>query len=70
MEALQSHLSAMGLSLGHALYLHLFLSNLGHFAAANKVYSKYLPQEDAASRACVQVGGASWLGSLPTLSCV
>ena len=43
------------LTLDHALYVHLFLENMGHFAAANAVYCKRFPGSNPPARACVQV---------------
>ncbi len=57
LAALERELSRLGLTLGHALFVHLYLANMGHFAAANNVYAKYFPAMDPPSRACVQVRG-------------
>ncbi len=35
-----AELSALRMDLGHCLYAHLFLANMGHFQAANAVYCK------------------------------
>ena len=55
--SLQARLSELGLPLdgGHALFVHLYLANMGHFAAANSVYIQTFPAIDPPSRACVQV---------------
>ncbi len=39
----------------NVLYVHLLLSTMGHFSAANNLYCKNFPQVDPPSRTCVQV---------------
>lgn len=36
-------------------FVHLYLADMAHFAAANAVYCRHLPQLNPPSRACVQV---------------
>jgi len=36
-------------------FVHLYLSHMSHFAAANAAYCRHLPQVNPPSRACVQV---------------
>lgn len=48
-------LTARGLDLGSAVFVHLYLASMGHFGAANSVYCSYFPSLDPPSRACVQV---------------
>lgn len=43
------------LSLEDALFVHLHLLDMRHFAAANAAYCQHLPKSQPASRACVQV---------------
>ncbi|GAX85055.1 hypothetical protein CEUSTIGMA_g12475.t1 [Chlamydomonas eustigma] len=57
LTALQACLGRMGLSLndGYAVFVHLYLANVGHFASANSVYCKTFPSLEPPSRATVQV---------------
>mmetsp|Transcript_35745 Transcript_35745/g.79546 ORF Transcript_35745/g.79546 Transcript_35745/m.79546 type:complete len:894 (+) Transcript_35745:147-2828(+) len=55
LAAVERELAAMHLELNHALFVHLFLANMGHFAAANAVYCRHFPAHNPPSRACVQV---------------
>jgi hypothetical protein len=60
-QALESTLRRHhGMGLHHALFVHLYLGNMGHFAAANNVYCRHMPQHNPPSRACVQVGTGGW----------
>lgn len=45
---------ALGLSLDIALFVHLYLADMTHFAGANSAYSRHLPAVSPAARACVQ----------------
>lgn len=62
-QALQHRLTKLGLSLNHAIFVNLFLANMGHFAAANSIYCRYFPTVNPPSRACVQVG-LLWVAGL------
>lgn len=47
-------------------FVHLYLADMSHFAAANAAYCRHLPQVNPPSRACVQVGwvhGCVWGGN-------
>jgi hypothetical protein len=44
-----------GLSWQHSVFVHLYLRDMEHFAAANQAYCQNLPQVGPPARACVQV---------------
>jgi hypothetical protein len=42
---------------GSSCFVHLYLCDMAHFAAANAAYCRHMPQVNPPSRACVQVTG-------------
>ena len=42
------------LSLADAVFVHLYLADMGSFAAANRAYSRHFPAVSPAARACIQ----------------
>lgn len=54
LSAVTSAASRHGLTLDNALFVHLYLGNMAHFAAANAAYCAHLPASRPPSRACVQ----------------
>ncbi|KAG1662759.1 hypothetical protein FOA52_006784 [Chlamydomonas sp. UWO 241] len=70
LETLEEELSRLGLDLSrHCMFVHLYLGNMGHFAAANKAYSHAFPLSNPPSRSCVQATSYRGLiymaGSMP-----
>ena len=51
---LHAALGASGLSLGEALFVHMYLADMDHFGAANKAYNPHMPPVNPPARACVQ----------------
>lgn len=49
-----AELAALGLCLDIALFVHLYLADMAHFAAANTAYCRHLPAVSPSARACVQ----------------
>lgn len=45
---------AYGLDIADALFVHMYLSDMEDFAAANRVYGSHFPASNPAARACVQ----------------
>ncbi|MEI6085380.1 MAG: RidA family protein [Verrucomicrobiota bacterium] len=54
LENIQAILQSQELSFGHVIKTTVFLSDMGHFAAMNEVYSKYFTS-DFPARSTVQV---------------
>ena len=50
-----AELAAMGLTLHIALFVHLYLADMSHFAAANAAYCHHFPTVSPSARACVEV---------------
>lgn len=50
---LRAELTAQRASWKDVIYVHMFLANMAHFAAANKSYMALVPQSSAPSRACI-----------------
>ena len=44
----------LGLSLNIALFVHLYLADMTHFAGANSAYCRQFPAVSPSARACVQ----------------
>ena len=42
------------LTLADAVFVQLYLADMGSFAAANKAYSRHFPAVSPAARACIQ----------------
>ncbi|DBA87744.1 TPA: hypothetical protein ACH3X1_004745 [Trebouxia sp. C0004] len=53
--AVSQELAALGLKLDIVLFVHLYLADMSHFAAANGAYRRHLPAVSPAARACVEV---------------
>lgn len=49
-----AELLAVGASMHVALFVHLYLADMGHFAAANVAYCGHFPAVSPSARACVQ----------------
>jgi len=47
-------LEQQGVSLADAVFVHLYLADMGSFAAANRAYSRHFPAVNPAARACIQ----------------
>ena len=47
-------LAAVDLNLRFALFVHLYLADMAHFAAANAAYCRRFPAVSPSARACVQ----------------
>ena len=43
-----------GQTLGDAVFVQLYLADMGSFAAANRAYSRHFPAVRPAARACIQ----------------
>ncbi len=43
-----------GVSLADAVFVQLYLADMGSFAAANRAYSRHFPAVSPAARACIQ----------------
>lgn len=56
LENVQALLQSQDLSLDHVIKTTVFLTDLGHFAAMNEVYSRYFTK-DFPARSTVQVAG-------------
>ena len=50
-----AELQALGLGWHAVAFVHLYLADMGHFSAANAVYSALLPDTNPLGRACVQL---------------
>jgi len=48
-------LAALSLKLDVVLFVHLYLADMSHFAAANGAYRRHFPAVSPAARACVEV---------------
>lgn len=57
LSAAAAKLPPLGLDLDSSLFVHLYLADMSHFAAANQAYCQHLPSVSPPSRACVQVCG-------------
>ncbi|KAF5836978.1 hypothetical protein DUNSADRAFT_5000 [Dunaliella salina] len=55
LQALVHTLAEEGLSLHHAIFVHLHVCNMAHFGDVNAEYSQFFPAENPPSRACVQL---------------
>ena len=51
---MNAELAALGLCLDIALFVHLYLADMAHFAAANAAYCRHLPAVSPSAGACVQ----------------
>jgi len=47
--------AAVGVNLDIALFVHLYLSDMSHFAAANAAYCCHFPAVSPSARACVEM---------------
>jgi len=47
-------LGQQGVSLADAVFVQLYLADMGSFAAANRAYSRHFPAVSPAARACIQ----------------
>lgn len=54
--ALGGALPALGLSWRSALFVHLYVPSMAHFAAANEAYARFFPPINPPSRATVEIG--------------
>lgn len=50
-----AELASVDLTLHVALFVHLYLADMSHFAAANAAYCRHFPAVSPSSRACVEV---------------
>ena len=50
-----AELAALSLKLDVVLFVHLYLADMSHFAAANGAYRRHFPAVSPAARACVEV---------------
>lgn len=65
LSAVAAALPAAGVGWDDSCFVHLYLSDMQHFGAANEEYCKHLPAVNPPSRACVQVkAGGSCHGCL------
>jgi diphthine-ammonia ligase len=55
LRAVQRQLQPLGLGWGCSIFVHLYLRDMAHFAAANAAYCSVMPQHSPPSRACVQL---------------
>jgi diphthine-ammonia ligase len=55
LRAIGAALPGLGLTWDDSLFVHLYLSDMAQFAAANAAYCKHLPRLSPPSRACVQL---------------
>jgi len=55
LKYLFAELDQRGLSWRSALFVHLYLADMAHFAAANAGYAEALPPINPPARACVQL---------------
>ncbi|KAL0024275.1 hypothetical protein WJX79_002109 [Trebouxia sp. C0005] len=53
--AVSQELAALSLKLDVVLFVHLYLADMSHFAAANGAYRRHFPAVSPAARACVEV---------------
>ncbi len=69
LENLKAILEQAGSSLSSVVKTTVFLSDMAHFAAMNKVYSEYFGTERPPARSTVQVAGLP-LGAMLEIECV
>jgi diphthine-ammonia ligase len=55
LQRINDELPAAGVSWGDALFVHLYVPAMAHFAAANAAYARFLPATNPPARATVQL---------------
>ena len=59
LDALQEHISENGMSLRDSVFCLLYVPSMAHFGELNRVYSRYFPEINPASRATLEISGNS-----------